>query len=183
MCGTCGGRVGIRYSRADRKVTYKCVEPTARCRTITADTIDDAVASLLLKTMTPQQIQVALAAAGEVTDRQVRANRAAELAVERARYEAERAERAFMQVESENRLVARTLETRWETKLAAMAESEAALATARAVKAPVPDHDALRALATDLPRLWDAPTTSPRDRQTPAAHAHRRRDPAPRTGF
>ncbi|WP_146604014.1 hypothetical protein [Micromonospora deserti] len=61
--------------------------------------------------------------------------------------------------------MARTLETRWETKLAALAEAEAALATARAVKPPVPDHEALRALAADLPRLWDAPTTSPRDRK------------------
>jgi hypothetical protein len=136
-----------------------------RCRTVTADTVDDAVTSLLLKTITPQQISVALAAADEVADRQVRTHRAAELAVERARYDADRAERAFTQVEPENRLVARTLETRWEAKLAALAEAEAALATARAVKPQVPDHDALRALAADLPRLWDAPTTSPRDRK------------------
>lgn len=85
--------------------------------------------------------------------------------VERARYDADRAERAFTQVEPENRLVDRTLETRWEAKLAALAEAEAALATARAVKPQVPDHDALRALAADLPRLWDSPTTSPRDRK------------------
>jgi hypothetical protein len=56
--------------------------------------------------------------------------------------EAERAERALSQVEPENRLVARTLETRWEAKLAALAEAEAALATARAVNPPLPDHDA-----------------------------------------
>ncbi|MER5338454.1 hypothetical protein [Micromonospora sp. NPDC002717] len=120
---------------------------------------------MLLKTVTPQQIQVALAAADEVIDRQVRSHRAAELAVERARYEADRAERAFSQVEPDNRLVARTLETRWEVKLVALAEAEAALATARAVKPAVPDHDALQALAADLARLWDAPTTSHRDRK------------------
>jgi hypothetical protein len=165
LCGTCGGRVGTRYSRKDRKVTYKCAEPTTRCRTVTADTVDDTVATLLLKTITPQQIQVALAAADEVIDRQVRTHRAAELAVERARYEADRAERAFSQVEPDNRLVARTLETRWDAKLVALAEAEAALATARAVKPAVPDHDALQALAADLPRLWDAPTTSHRDRK------------------
>jgi DNA invertase Pin-like site-specific DNA recombinase len=165
LCGTCGGRVSTRYSRAGRKVTYKCAERTVRCRTVTADTVDDAVAALLLKTVTPQQIALALAAADEVTVRQVRSHRAAELAVERARYDADRAERAFSQVEPENRLVARTLESRWEIRLAALADAEAALATARAVKPPLPDHDALRALATDLPRLWDAPTTSPRDRK------------------
>ncbi len=165
MCGACGGRVGTRYSRKDCKVTYKCAEPTAGCRTVTADTVDDAVAALFLQTMTPQQIAVALAAATEVADRQVRTHRAAELAAERARYEADRAERAFVQVEPENRLVARTLEARWETTLATLAEAEAALVTARAVKPALPDHDALLALAADLPRLWDAETTSPRDRK------------------
>jgi hypothetical protein len=151
LCGTCGGRVGTRYSRKDRKVTYRCAEPMAGCRTVVADTVDDAVASLLLKTVTPQQIQVALAAADEVADRQVRTHRAAELAVERTRYEADRAERAFVRVEPENRLVARALESRWEAKLAALAEAEAALATARAVKPALPDHETLRALAADCP--------------------------------
>lgn len=164
-CGVCGERVGTRYSSKDRKVTYKCVEPTSRCRTVTADTVDDAVAALFLQTMTPQQIAVALAAADEVADRQVRTHRAAELAVERASYEADRAERAFARVEPENRLVARTLESRWEAKLAALAEAEAALATAQAVKPALPAHDVLLALAADLPRLWDADTTSPRDRK------------------
>ena len=72
---------------------------------------------------------------------------------------------AFSQVEPDNRLVARTLETRWEAKLVALAEAEAALATARGVKPAVPDHDAFQELAADLPRLWDAPTTSHRDRK------------------
>jgi hypothetical protein len=59
----------------------------------------------------------------------------------------------------------RGLDSRWEVKLAAFAEAEAALATARAVKPPLPAREGLRALAADLPRLWDAPTTSPRDRK------------------
>ncbi len=40
-----------------------------------------------------------------------------ELAVERARYEANRARRQFDAVEPENRLVARTLEGAWESAL------------------------------------------------------------------
>ena len=60
-----------------------------------------------------------------------RVSRAAELAVERARYDAGRAERAFCQVEPENRPVARSLEARWEARLAALAEAEQALEAAR----------------------------------------------------
>ena len=169
VCGVCGGRVATRYQRRDVKVTYTCnfkdSKRTKQCRTITASTVDVVVSALLLDTISPDQIQIALAAADEVTVRHERGHRAAELAVQRARYEADRAERAFSNVDPDNRLVARTLEQRWEAKLTALAEAEAALATARAAKPPLPDQDSLRALAADLPRLWDDPDTSHRDRK------------------
>ena len=169
FCGVCGGRVGTRYDRRDRKVSYTCQVKdsarTARCRTVAASTVDEAVTALLLNTITPEQISLALAAADEVVERHSRTHRAAELAVQRARYEADRAERAFSNVEPENRLVARTLESRWEARLAALAEAEAALATAKATKPPLPARESLQSLAADLPRLWHAETTRPRDRK------------------
>ena len=88
--------------------------------------------------MNPTEIALALAAADEVADRHRRVSRAAELAVERARYEADRAERAFHAVEPENRLVARSLEARWEAKLAALADAEQALPAARDTLPPLP---------------------------------------------
>ena len=100
---------------------------TQSCRSIAAATVDGAVTRLLLTSLTSEQITLVRDAAEEVTQRHTRAHRAAQLAVERARYEADRAERAFHQVEPENRLVARTLESRWESKLAALGEAEEAL--------------------------------------------------------
>jgi hypothetical protein len=47
-----------------------------------------------------------------------------ELAVERARYEADRARRQFEALEPENRLVARTLEAAWESALSEMRRAE-----------------------------------------------------------
>lgn len=112
FCGICGGRMGTRYGDAGR-VHYLCQQRdpnrTATCRTVAAVTIDDAVAALLLDAVTPQQLKLAVKAADELTDRYTRSHRAAELAVERARYEADRAERAFSNVDPDNRLVARTL--------------------------------------------------------------------------
>jgi hypothetical protein len=72
--------------------------------------VDDAVAALFLDTITPEQIGMAVGAAEEVAERHTRSHRAAQLAVQQARYEADRAERAFSNVEPENRLIARTLE-------------------------------------------------------------------------
>ena len=82
-----------------------------------------------------------------------------------ARYDADRAERAFCQVEPENRLVARSLEARWEARLAALAEAEQALQAAQDTLPPLPSRDDLEKLAADLPALWNAPTTSARDRK------------------
>src|SRR5487761_1857747 len=94
-----------------------------------------------------------------------RASRAAGLAVERAHYDADRAERAFCAAEPENRLVARSLEARWESRLTALAEAEQALEAATESLPPLPGRAELGKLAADLPALWHAPATSNKDRK------------------
>jgi hypothetical protein len=138
---------------------------TPSCRSVAAFTVDDAVARVLLDALTADQVALALAAADEVTSRHQRAGRAAELAVERARYDADRAERAFTAVEPENRMVARTLETRWEARLAELAEAEQALAEATEALPPPPGRPELEKLAADLPGLWHDPATGNKDRK------------------
>jgi hypothetical protein len=107
---------------------------------------------------------LALSAADELQDRRARANRALELRVERARYDAVRAERAFHACDPETRLVARSLEDRWEQKPRELKDAEAELAE-RSIAAPEPSREQIEALARDLPALWAASTTSDRDRK------------------
>jgi hypothetical protein len=90
--------------------------------------------------------------------------RRVELRVERGRYEAIRAERAFHACEPENRLVGRSLETRWEQKLRELAEAEAELVEQNK-PAPEPSREQLQALACNLPKLWAAESTQHRDRK------------------
>jgi predicted DNA-binding transcriptional regulator AlpA len=123
------------------------------------------VASAVLDALAGEEPALALAATDEVADRRRRVTKAAELAVERARYQAERAERAFLAIEPENRLVARSLENRWESRLAELAEAEAALAVKRQQTQPLPSRDELEEAVADLPGLWAADTTSARDRK------------------
>jgi len=169
-CGGCGRPMSTRYYR-DGRAAYECAasradqQATPGCRSVAAATVDGAVAERLLAALNPEEVALALAAAEEVTDRRARASRAAELAVERARYEADRAERAFLACEPENRLVARSLEARWEAKLVALAEAEQALAATQAQLAPLPERAELERLTSDLPTLWHAPTTSAKDRK------------------
>jgi DNA invertase Pin-like site-specific DNA recombinase len=168
-CGSCGKPMRTNY-RSDQRPSYECSSradrlTTPTCRSVLAATVDDAVAAQLLDALTPEQVGLALSAADQVADRHHRVSRAAELAAERARYEAERAERAFSACEPENRLVARSLEGRWETKLAASAEAQEALEAAREALPPLPSRAELEQLAADLPGLWHAPTTKNKDRK------------------
>ena len=79
--------------------------------------------------LAPDQIALALTAADDGRrPPPARATRAVELRVERARYDAARAERAFHQCDPDNRLVARSLESRWEAKLRDLTDAEAELA-------------------------------------------------------
>lgn len=169
-CGSCGRAMSTNY-RSDGRADYECAHSradhvtTPACRSVGAAAVDEIVAARLLHALGPEEVALALAAADEVAERRERVTRASELAVERARYEADRAERAFLACEPENRLVARSLESRWEAKLAVLVEAEASLATSRAAVAPLPSHAELEALAADIPALWEATTTSAKDRK------------------
>ena len=168
-CGSCGRPMSTRYHR-DGSAAYECharkdQQATPTCRSVSARAVDDIVTERLLAALNPDEVALAFAAADEVSDRRARTGRAAELDVERARYDADRAERAFHATEPENRLVVRTLEARWETMLATLAEAQAALEATRNAAPPLPARADLQALVGDLPRLWRAETTSARDRK------------------
>jgi Recombinase/Recombinase zinc beta ribbon domain len=168
LCGACGRGMTTTYPTG--KPAYDCSRAradhtkTPGCRSVLAAMVDAVVAQRLLQVVAPEEIALALAAADEVADRRARSRRALELRVERARYEAVRAERAFHHCDPENRLVARSLEQRWEAKLKELAEAERELA-GDTRKGLMPPREEIEALARDLPQLWAAPTTSAKDRK------------------
>jgi DNA invertase Pin-like site-specific DNA recombinase len=167
-CGACGGSMTTLHRREGSY--YECGHSradhinTPGCRSVKATVVDQLVARRLLEALAPEEIALALAAADEHTDRHARSSRVFGLRVERARYEAIRAERAFHACEPDNRLVARTLENRWEEKLRELKDAEAELAE-HVVPAVEPSREQLEALARDLPALWAAHSTAHRDRK------------------
>jgi DNA invertase Pin-like site-specific DNA recombinase len=167
-CGGCGRSMTTRYQA--KGAHYECSRSrqdhiqTPACRSVAAHVVDELVARRLLKALAPDRIALALSAADELQDRRARSNRALELRVERARYDAIRAERAFHACEPDNRLVARSLEDRWEQKLRELKDAETELAE-HATPAPEPSREQIEALARDLPALWAAQSTAHRDRK------------------
>ena len=176
VCGRCGRKLKVRYQgrRGQVSPAYHCpgretVEGRGQwCVRVGGVRIDEAVAGALLQALTPAGVKAALRAAESLEQDHDQALGQWRLQVERARYEAERAERRYRQVEPEHRLVARGLERDWERALAALAEAEAELAL-RERQRPRTLTDAERgrllALGSDLGRVWSAPTTTDRDRK------------------
>ncbi|WOH52818.1 hypothetical protein [Bradyrhizobium sp. sBnM-33] len=90
---------------------------SAMCQEVRALAVDALVERMVLDALVPDQIEIALAAAGQLEQESRQLERQWALRVERARYEAERARRQYDAVEPENRLVARSLERAWEERL------------------------------------------------------------------
>jgi hypothetical protein len=141
---------------------------TGRCQSIGGRRLESVVLDEVFRVLEPAALAATAQALAEAEAHHAQRLRVFELAVERARYEAERARRQFDAVEPENRLVARTLERTWEERLAAVRQAEADLATQQA-RRPVtlsPDEAAwLNRAGADLRTVFDAPTTTARDRK------------------
>jgi DNA invertase Pin-like site-specific DNA recombinase len=175
ICAVCGERMTIRYHQRSgglmpdyvcQKSGIKHAQPV--CQRIPGGMIDEAVGKLLVVTMTPLTLEVALAVQKELEHRSEETQRLRVLEVERARYRADLARRRFMNVDPDNRMVADSLEAEWNVALRALAD-----ATDHCEKQSEVDRvglsdaqrAAITALAQDFPRLWNDPHTPQRERK------------------
>lgn len=97
----------------------------APCQRIPGRDLDRAIGAVLLERVTPEALALTLAVQEEVIQRADEARRLRHLQVERAQYEAELAQRRYLKVDPDNRLVASVLEAEWNTKLRALEEARA----------------------------------------------------------
>lgn len=174
ICGRCGERLSLHYHhRRGRLVPdYVCQHATIQqgrrpCQIVPGGVVDAAISALLIQTVTPQALEIALNVQAEVVARADEADRLRQQQVERARYEADLAQRRFLRVDPDNRLVADVLEADWNAKLRLLAEAQEDAERQRqaAHVATEQERAAVLALATDFPRLWADPRTADRDRK------------------
>lgn len=175
LCGICGQRMTVRYHlrKAGLVPNYVCqkegIEHSERiCQSIPGSTIDRAIGTLLLETLTPLTLEVALAVQHELQQRLDEADRLRRQHVERARYEADLARDRFLQVDPKNRLVADALEADWNERLRALTEAQEQYERQRQADRAVPDQESrgrILALTTDFPRLREDPKTPERERK------------------
>jgi len=173
-CGHCGRRLHVHYRGRNSAPGYHCAGKDlvngrgVYCLNVGGMVIEQAVANAFLETVTPAAIEATM-----LSVQQLQANHDAALSqwrleVERARYEAERAERRYRAVEPENRLVARGLETEWENRLRDLAAAETELRR-REQQRPKPigpeQLKHIQMLGSDIRQVWTAPAITDRDRK------------------
>jgi hypothetical protein len=132
------------------------------------DLLDSAIAEEVLKALQPAEIELALAALQELESRDRTISRQWQMRLERAEYEAALAERRYQEVDPSQRLVAGTLERRWNDALLQLEDlkKQAAEFLHQEARVATPEQKAkVLALARDLPRVWHAPTTQAKDRK------------------
>jgi DNA invertase Pin-like site-specific DNA recombinase/DNA-binding transcriptional regulator YiaG len=173
VCGRCGRRmtVGYHLRHGVEVPDYRCMGQAIQtgsppCHTVPGATIDPAIAKLLLDTVTPVALEVALTVAAELESRADEADALRQSHVERARHHAELARRRYLAVDPDNRLVADSLEADWNAALRQFNDAQADYQHA-AAQAALTDEDKarIRALAADFPRLWTDPATPARERK------------------
>ena len=176
LCGRCGSRMRVRYDSREgpRRPYYCCNEDTVRraasknCQWVPGVEIDAAIGALLLQTVAPVAIDVALAVQKEIAQRveQATSIRAAQL--QRCRYEAELARRRYVKVDPENRLVADALEADWNERLRQLDVLQREHTRQQQADQTLSDEPArgrVVELAQDFPRVWNDPRTSPLQRK------------------
>ena len=176
ICGICGRRLGVFYRGPAKSIPgYECNGGVRvgggqgrRCTRVSGLRTDPAVAGHVLEVLTPLALQAALDAADQIEAGHDAALDQWRRQAEQARYAATRAERRYRTVDPENRLVARGLEAEWEAALQAARDADTELdrrEAARPIRLSADERARILALATDLPALWAAPSTTDRDRK------------------
>ena len=173
-CGRCGRGLRVYYSGRHSAPGYHCaggVIVNGRgeyCLRVGGRQIDSAVAAAFLATVAPAGLEAAVLATAQLDADHDAVMVQRRHDVERARYEAQRAERRYRAVDPDNRLVARGLEVDWEQRLQLLHAAEADLTRHEHERPRIlqPDErQAILALGCDLEHVWAAPTTTDRDRK------------------
>lgn len=165
----------VRHHRIRERLVpdYVCqrqrIERAERiCQSIPGAGLEVALGALLIETITPLTLEVALSVEEELNRRREEVEQLHQKHIARLRYEADLARRRYLQVDPDNRLVADELEGDWNKKLRAHREALEALEEQRRTQAQIITQEQraqILALARDFPRLWNDPRTPSRERK------------------
>jgi DNA invertase Pin-like site-specific DNA recombinase len=167
VCGHCGRKLHTHYRGRQQTPGYHCSNKDivngrgVYCLNVGGIQIDAAVTQAFLSAIAPAGLHAAVQAVEQLQADHDGALAQWRLAVERAEYDAQRAERRYRSVDPENRLVARGLETQWEESLRALQQARAELTRRQQHRPQTVSPEQRRrllSLGEDLQRAWHTPS-------------------------
>jgi hypothetical protein len=175
VCGNCGRRLTVRY-RGNGGIypVYECTwlrrqgRAKRSCMRIQCPVLDQAVQQRVLESVDSNTLTLALAAHDELFHRDEALTQQWKMRLQRVQYEADLAQRRYEEVDPSNRLVAASLEKRWNDALSRVEEVRRQMADfqRQQTRTFTPQQRAqILALAGDFPRLWNSDTTSAKDKK------------------
>ena len=175
VCGRCGRHMLVAYSTTtgQKALRYSCQRDAIEygleaCQSLSGEELEALVTERLLQAVSPASLELSLAATEDIERERKQLDDQWQQRLARSRYEVAQARRQYTAVDPDYRLVARELERRWDEALRTDEKLQAEYA--RFVdnspkQLPLHEREQIRALATNLPHLWRAPSTTAEDRQ------------------
>jgi DNA invertase Pin-like site-specific DNA recombinase len=162
-CGRCGHKLQVAYrSREARSARYYCrtgnkEQGKPSCLCFAAFRVEQAVVETVLGACHPVAIEASLEVLDTERVENEQQRRRLEMALERARFEAQYARRQYDAVDPCNRLVAAELETRWNAALAQVAEAEDRLKAQQQSQRSLSEEEQNRLfeIGADLNAVWN----------------------------
>lgn len=175
LCSYCGRRITVRYQGKGKvRPYYQCNSKrkdglaTKDCLGFLCEPVDQAIIKRALEIIEPEQIHLAIKAIENIEHRQNTLDKQWQLKLQRAEYEADLAQRRYEEVDPSNRLVAATLEKRWNQALEDLEQLkiQASENELNSFSGDISIRKAeLLELAKDFPRLWECDSTKNKDRK------------------
>ena len=174
ICGRCGRPLRVAYEGTNGQYLFYLCYPAKEkaqyhtCQRVPGNEVDQQVVQRVLEALSPLEIELSLRILDDLAQQQDNIKHQWQRRLERAQYEADLAQRRYLQVDPENRLVARSLEKAWEERLVAVAQVEQDYVLAQQqnqLTLSDQEYQQLLALAHDIPALWHADTTTPAERK------------------
>jgi DNA invertase Pin-like site-specific DNA recombinase len=173
-CGVCGRRMTIRYT-----VNKQCV-PTCECNwrkrqglthascfSFKAKVADPVIEKIVVDTLTPSNLDIAINALNQIEKRNTAINRQFQMNIQRSQYQSDLAQRRFEQVDPANRLVAAALEKNWNQELEKLTVAQKEYQdylSRQEQEFTAAKKNEITALASRIPDLWNK-TTNIKDKK------------------
>jgi DNA invertase Pin-like site-specific DNA recombinase len=175
ICGICGHRLTVRYQgNGGIYPIYECCGQKKlgltdkACMRFRCNLVDDIITTRIFEVLKKDQIEIAIKAVEELEKRNKTLEKQWKMKIERAGYEVLLAQKRYEEVDPANRLVAATLEKRWDDALVNLEQIKQQYTEYQLkhnIDLPPEKKEKMLMLAQDIPNLWKTSSTPDKDRK------------------